>query len=221
MTGRSRTLRIWSLAIATLLAAGPALAADKPKTDEDKTLYFLGMMIAGNLKPFDLNPKEAEMVKAGLFDEVNGNAMELDQEQYMGRIMELGQARMARVSSAFIEDAKNQKGAVTTESGLVFRETGKGDGASPTPESTVKVHYHGTLPYGTVFDSSLERGEPVEFPVKRVIPCWTEALQKMKVGSKSHIVCPAAIAYGDRGMPPTIPGGSALAFDVELIEIVK
>jgi len=221
MTGRHRSLRTLGAVLATLLAAAPALAADKPKTDDEKTVYFLGVMVAEGLKRFELTPKEADLVKAGLGDAIKGKPMELDEEVYMGKIMELGNQRMARASSAFVEEAKKQKGAEVTESGLVYREVGAGQGESPDRESTVKVHYHGTLPYGTVFDSSLDRGEPVEFPVNRVIPCWTEALQKMKVGGKSHIVCPAAIAYGDRGMPPAIPGGSALAFDVELIEIVK
>ena len=85
----------------------------------------------------------------------------------------------------------------------------------------MKVHYHGTLRDGTVFDSSVERKEPAEFPLNRVIPCWTEAVQTMKVGEKAHLTCPSEIAYGDRGFPPKIKGGAALAFDVELLEIVK
>jgi FKBP-type peptidyl-prolyl cis-trans isomerase len=97
----------------------------------------------------------------------------------------------------------------------------EGSGASPAASDTVKVHYHGTLRDGSVFDSSVDRGTPAEFPLNRVIPCWTEAVQGMKVGEKAHITCPSEIAYGDRGMPPAIKGGTALAFDVELIEIVK
>ena len=112
-------------------------------------------------------------------------------------------------------------GPVTTASGLVYESLKEGSGESPKATDTVKVHYHGTLRDGSVFDSSVERGTPAEFPLNRVIPCWTEAVQGMKVGEKAHITCPSEIAYGDRGMPPKIKGGTALAFDVELIEIVK
>ena len=91
-------------------------------------------------------------------------------------------------------------------------------GPKPTAEDTVEVHYTGTLVDGTVFDSSVDRGEPSEFPLQRVIPCWTEALQKMKKGGKSRLVCPPDIAYGDRGAPGRIPPGSALVFEVELVD---
>ena len=95
-----------------------------------------------------------------------------------------------------------------------------GTGDSPKDTDTVKVHYHGTLRDGTVFDSSVERGTPAQFPLNRVIPCWTEGVQKMKVGGKGRLTCPASIAYGDRGAPPKIKPGAALAFEVELLEIV-
>ena len=95
-----------------------------------------------------------------------------------------------------------------------------GNGASPKASDTVKVHYHGTLRDGAVFDSSVDRGTPAEFPLGRVIPCWIEGVQKMKVGGKSKLVCPANLAYGDRGAPPKIQPGAALAFDVELLEIL-
>jgi FKBP-type peptidyl-prolyl cis-trans isomerase len=95
-----------------------------------------------------------------------------------------------------------------------------GEGAQPGPTDKVKVHYHGTLRDGTVFDSSVDRGTPAEFPLDRVIPCWTEAVTQMKVGGKRRIVCPAAIAYGSRGMGQ-IPGDAALVFEVELLEIVE
>ena len=85
----------------------------------------------------------------------------------------------------------------------------------------MKVHYHGTLTDGTVFDSSVQRGEPATFPLDGVIPCWTEGVQKMKVGGKAKLVCPSAAAYGDRGQPPNIRPGAVLTFEVELLEIVK
>jgi FKBP-type peptidyl-prolyl cis-trans isomerase FkpA len=120
---------------------------------------------------------------------------------------------------AYLDKAAQEPGAVRTASGLVYRELKAGAGASPTAADTVKVHYRGTLTNGTEFDSSYKRNEPLEFPLNRVIPCWQEGVQKMKVGGKAQLVCPAAIAYGDRGAPPDIPGGATLIFEVELLAI--
>ncbi len=96
-----------------------------------------------------------------------------------------------------------------------------GAGSSPQASDKVKVHYHGTLPDGTVFDSSVQRGEPATFALNGVIRCWTEGLQRMKVGGKAKLVCPSDTAYGDRGMPPRILPGATLIFEVELLDIVK
>ena len=102
---------------------------------------------------------------------------------------------------------------------MVIRTLQPGTGESPKATDTVKVHYHGTLTDGTVFDSSVQRGQPATFPLNGVIPCWTEGVQKMKVGEKAKLTCPSAIAYGDRGRPPTIPGGATLVFEISLISI--
>ncbi len=107
-----------------------------------------------------------------------------------------------------------------TDSGLIITEIVAGKGENPKPTDTVKVDYHGTLRDGTVFDSSKERGTPATFPLNRVIPCWTEGVQKMKPGGRSKLVCPSNIAYGDRGAPPKIKPGAPLVFEVELLEIV-
>jgi len=104
-------------------------------------------------------------------------------------------------------------------SGLILTMTQAGSGPSPSPTDTVRVHYHGTFPDGSVFDSSVNRGQPATFPVNRVIKCWTEGLQLMQVGAKASLVCPPAIAYGPRGRPPKIPANSTLHFDVELLGI--
>jgi len=104
---------------------------------------------------------------------------------------------------------------------MVYTPIKAGQGASPQATDTVKVHYHGTLTDSTVFDSSVQRGEPATFPLDRVIPCWTEGVQRMKIGGKSRLVCPADVAYGDRGRPPQIPPGATLVFEVELLDIVK
>ena len=110
---------------------------------------------------------------------------------------------------------------VTTESGLQYQIIKMGEGPKPSATDKVKTHYHGTLINGTIFDSSVQRGEPVEFPVNGVIKGWTEALQLMPVGSKWKLFIPYDLAYGERAAGPQIPGYSALVFEVELLEIVK
>ena len=120
---------------------------------------------------------------------------------------------------AYLEKAAAEPGAQKTASGLVYRDVTAGSGASPKATDTVKVHYRGTLINGKEFDSSYARNEPAEFPLNRVIPCWTEGVQKMKVGGKARLVCPSSIAYGEGGAPPDIPGGATLIFEIELLGI--
>lgn len=115
-----------------------------------------------------------------------------------------------------------EKGALVTPSGLVYKSLRDGDGASPTAADTVKVHYRGTFANGTEFDSSYARNAPAQFPLGGVIPCWTEGVQKMKVGGKAKLTCPSKIAYGERGAGGgKIPPNTALQFEVELLEIAK
>lgn len=115
--------------------------------------------------------------------------------------------------------AAKEAGAVVSDSGLVFRSLKEGNGASPGPGDTVRVHYRGTLPNGSEFDSSYQRGEPAAFPLNRVIPCWTEGLQRMKIGGKARLTCPPQIAYGSRGAGGVIPPNATLHFEVELLDI--
>jgi FKBP-type peptidyl-prolyl cis-trans isomerase FkpA len=117
--------------------------------------------------------------------------------------------------------AAKEPGAVTTPSGLVYRALTEGKGASPTAADTVKVHYRGTFPDGKEFDSSYKRNAPAEFPLGQVIKCWTEGVQRMKVGGKAKLTCPPAIAYGERGAGGVIPPHATLQFEVELIAIAK
>jgi FKBP-type peptidyl-prolyl cis-trans isomerase FkpA len=123
------------------------------------------------------------------------------------------------ISCSSAPESKLAEGGQKTESGLVYRELKAGTGASPKATDVVKVHYKGTLENGTEFDSSYKRNEPAEFPLNQVIPCWTEGVQKMKVGGKAQLVCPASIAYGAAGRPPVIPGGATLVFEIELLGI--
>jgi FKBP-type peptidyl-prolyl cis-trans isomerase FkpA len=121
----------------------------------------------------------------------------------------------AAASKAYLEKAAAEPGAIKTPSGLVYRELRAGTGTSPVSTDTVKVKYRGTLVDGKQFDSN----DSIKFPLNQVIPCWTEGVQKMKVGGKSELVCPAGIAYGEQGQPPDIPGGATLIFEIELLGI--
>ncbi|AOY94836.1 peptidylprolyl isomerase [Cupriavidus sp. USMAA2-4] len=123
-------------------------------------------------------------------------------------------------SLAFAAQAATPAAPVETlPSGVTIQTLVKGSGASPKATDSVKVHYRGTLPDGTEFDSSYKRGQPISFPLNRVIPCWTEGVQKMQVGGKAKLVCPPATAYGARGVPGTIPPNATLNFEVELLGI--
>ena len=193
-------------------------------TDEQKEIYALGLSMARSLGQFDLTPAELDIVKRALTDAAAGKpAIELN--EWGPKIQVLGAARAAKVTerekatgAAYLVKAAAQPGAVKTESGLVYREVTPGTGASPKPTDMVKVNYRGTLVNGTEFDSSYKRNEPAQFPLNGVIKCWTEGVQKMKVGGKSILVCPSELAYGDHG-PPGIPGGSTLIFEIELLDI--
>ena len=124
-------------------------------------------------------------------------------------------------NAAFLEKSAAEPGAIKTASGLVYRELTAGSGAGPRATSKVKVHYRGTLTDGTEFDSSYKRGQPAEFGLNQVVPCWTEGVQRMRPGGKARLVCPSQIAYGDAGSPPTIPPGATLVFEIELLEITS
>ncbi|MBP7147728.1 MAG: FKBP-type peptidyl-prolyl cis-trans isomerase [Acidobacteria bacterium] len=206
-------------------AAGPEL-----KSEDDKTLYAMGLMLneRTNLSMLHLSESELRVLADGLIDGALGRPPKADLTTYGPKIQALAQARVGAVaaaekeaSKAFLDKAAAEPGAKRTESGIIFRELKPGTGASPQLSDTVKIHYHGTVRDGTVFDSSVERGTPAEFRLAALIPCWKEALPMMKVGGKVHIVCPSDQAYGDQGSPPKIPPGAALAFDIELLDIVK
>jgi FKBP-type peptidyl-prolyl cis-trans isomerase FkpA/FKBP-type peptidyl-prolyl cis-trans isomerase FklB len=216
--------------IALLVAAAPAVSATgpEPKTEEQKTLYAIGLALSNGLASFALTEAELELVKAGLTDGVLSRERKVDLQTYGPKIQELQKARASMVSAAekktgqaYLDKAAAEKGATKTASGLVITTLRAGTGESPKATDRVKVHYHGTLIDGTVFDSSVQRKEPATFTLNQVIPCWTEGVQRMKVGGKSRLVCPAEIAYGERGAGGRIRPGATLVFDVELLEIVK
>lgn len=121
----------------------------------------------------------------------------------------------------FAASAAKETGAAVSPSGLVYRPLKEGTGNSPVATDTVKVHYKGVLADGKEFDSSYKRGQPAEFPLNRVIKCWTEGVQRMKPGGKAKLTCPPAIAYGERGAGNVIPPNATLQFEIELLDIVR
>ena len=125
----------------------------------------------------------------------------------------------AAAQNAVLDAAAKEAGAQVTKSGLVYRALKEGSGANPGATDTVKVHYKGTFPDGKEFDSSYSRGTPIEFPLNRVIPCWTEGVQRMKLSGKAKLTCPSQIAYGERGAGGVIPPNATLVFEVELLGI--
>ena len=207
-------------------APAPQAGAAGLTTDDQKIVYALGLVMARQVSEFDLSPAEVEIVKRALSDAAAGKpAIVLD--EWGPKIQGLAQARSTRVaqrqkanSAAFVTKAAAEPGAVKEASGLIYKETAAGSGASPKATDTVKVNYRGTFTNGTEFDSSYKRNQPAQFPLNGVIKCWTEGVQKMKVGGKARLVCPSDIAYGDQGRGE-IPGGATLVFDIELLEIVN
>lgn len=198
------------------------------KTDQEKTIYALGLVISDNIGEFHLSEAEIEILKAGLTDGALKRSRKVELETFGPKIQAFAgeRGKEAAVNAkaagvAVIEKAASEKGAKKTDGGLVIQMLTEGTGKSPTAADTVKVHYTGTLTDGTVFDSSVKRGQPVSFEVGKVIPCWTQALPMMKEGGKAKLYCPADLAYGDRGAPPRIGPGETLIFEVELLEIAK
>jgi FKBP-type peptidyl-prolyl cis-trans isomerase FkpA len=212
-------------ALAVLLSL--SASAQSLKTDDEKSLYAIGYLMGSrNLAPLALKPNELEIVKHGISDGATGKKAQVEPEQQMEKVNAFAQARSAagadrekEAGRAYAEKAAKEQGATKLPSGLVFKTLTAGTGPSPAATDKVKVNYEGKLTNGTVFDSSYKRGQPAEFPLNQVIKCWTEGVQKMKVGEKARLVCPSDIAYGDHGHPPTIPGGATLVFDVELLSI--
>jgi FKBP-type peptidyl-prolyl cis-trans isomerase FkpA len=213
-------------ALVTLIAV-PAFAVDQPKTEDQKTFYAVGMFMARQLSAFNLTPEELDQVKQGLTDEASGKKPAVDMNAYMAKAKQLASARrdamgakLAAKSKDFVDQAAKEKGAVKTASGMVFLSLKEGSGASPVATDKVKVNYRGTLIDGKEFDSSAAAGKPAEFQLDKVIKCWTEGVQLMKVGGKARLVCPPELAYGPRDAG-IIPANATLVFEVELLGITK
>jgi FKBP-type peptidyl-prolyl cis-trans isomerase FkpA len=214
---------------AVLLAQTPARQAPPAapaglESDDQKVIYAIGLVMARQLDQFDLSPAEMEIVKRALSDAAAGKPA-IDLDQWGPKIQPLVQARAAKTaekekaaSAAFVAKAAAEPGVQKTASGLIYKELAAGTGESPKATDRVKVNYRGTFTNGNEFDSSYKRNQAAEFPLNGVIKCWTEGVQKMKVGGKARLVCPSDIAYGDQGRG-SIPGGATLVFEIELLEI--
>jgi FKBP-type peptidyl-prolyl cis-trans isomerase len=207
------------------------------ETPSAKAGYGIGRQIGRDLARggFDGETLDLKCLLMGIQDSLQSKESQVTQEQFQAALLHVQQVaqqkmqqKMALVAVKNREDGpkflakyKAVKGVMSTESGMLYQVTKTGTGATPTATDIVKTHYRGRLTDGTEFDSSYKRNEPAEFAVNQVIPGWTEALQKMKVGDRWQIVLPPELAYGEEGSPPVIGPHAVLIFDIELLEIVS
>jgi len=225
-------------ALACVATLGSAVAQDKSPaavkldTEAKKVSYIFGHNIGSRFKEDGIKI-DLDSVLAGLKAALAGQPSQLNEEETNTTLQKFQQdmqaeqekaaaaagGENAKTGAEFLAANAKRKGVTTTASGLQYEVITKAEGPKPTKEDTVRVHYHGTLIDGTVFDSSVDRGEPAEFGVGEVIPGWTEALQLMPTGSKWKLFIPSKLAYGERGMNDDIPPNSTLVFEVELLGI--
>lgn len=242
MTLSTKIKSLACVASAAVLISGCAQAVDTAEaevtltTDAELAAYGIGFGFAENLKlqTAGIELSEAALVK-GVTDAWAAVEMQVTQEDIQAAITRLQALQMEKQAEeaeqlsagtraegeAFLAENGAKEGVMTTESGLQYEVITRGDSETrPTADNTVSVHYHGTLINGTVFDSSVERGEPIDFPLSGVIAGWTEGVQLMAVGDKFRFFIPADLAYGDSQASPMIPPGSTLIFEVELLEVL-
>ena len=210
------------------LTVAPVSAAEPPKTEEQKTFYAVGLIVARQLSVFNPTSAELEIIKQAITDAHAGTKLEVDLGAYQEKVQALAQARrkaqgekVAAANKDFLVQAAKEKNAVKTASGLIYLPLHEGTGTIPGPTDTVTINYRGTLPSGKEFDSSYKRGKAFEFRLDGTIKCFSEGLQRMKTGGKARLICPPELAYGEAGAGDLILPGATLVFDVELLDVKK
>jgi FKBP-type peptidyl-prolyl cis-trans isomerase FkpA len=227
-------LALWSVSAILPARAAPATATSDATANETlpsaeaRRLYTLGQLISRTLDGFSLNEQELAWVKSGIDDGVLGRSSKVDLAAEAEGLTTLQADRRAATlqreksaGTAYLAAVARTPGVERLESGLIIESLQAGNGERPSALDHVSVHYEGRLIDGTLFESSRSRGTPATLPVRGVIPCWSQALQKMRVGSRSRIICPAELAYGERGSPPAVKPGATLVFDIELLAVVR
>ncbi len=202
---------------------------DTIKTNADKVSYGIGLQLAQQVKSQSFPGFSLDSLIIGISDVFNNKPMRFAEDEMQAAFSAINQQVQAEASQAaeankvtgqsFLDENSKKEGVITTDSGLQYEIITEGSGPKPSQNDTVITHYHGSLIDGSVFDSSVDRGEPAEFPVNGVIQGWIEALQLMPVGSKWRLTIPSDLAYGDQGSAPVIGPGATLIFDIELLEI--
>ncbi|ACC97756.1 Peptidylprolyl isomerase FKBP-type [Elusimicrobium minutum Pei191] len=199
----------------------------KEQEEKAKTLYSLGYLMVESVKSNLIieDENEYKYISQGMRDNLMNNPSQTDINQYKPLIIKRYEEDTKKITAKrdeekkkFLAAAKKERNTKELEGGILVHTITKGKGNAPTPENTVKVNYHGTLINGTVFDSSVLRGEPAEFPLTGVIPCWTKGLQEMRPGGKAKLICPPETAYGNRQRGIILPN-SVLIFEIELLEV--
>ena len=223
----NKTVQLLIVGFAIFLSSCSNNATDKtPETEMEKVSYSLGVNVATGVKAQGLDTIDANAVAKAFKDVFEGNDLDISEEEsmevlqaYFGKLQAAAQEKAGKAGTTYLAENGAKEGVITTTSGLQYEVLTEGSGAKPTAADQVTVHYHGMLTDGTVFDSSVDRGEPAKFGVTQVIKGWTEALQLMSIGDKWKLTIPSNLAYGDKGAGGSIGPNATLVFEVELLGI--
>ena len=223
----NKTVQLLIVSFVIVLSSCSNNATDKtPETEMEKVSYSLGVNVATGVKAQGLDTIDANAVAKAFKDVFEENDLDISEEEsmevlqaYFGKLQAAAQEKASEAGATYLAENAAKEGVITTASGLQYEVLTEGGGAKPTAADQVTVHYHGMLTDGTVFDSSVDRGEPAKFGVTQVIKGWTEALQLMSVGDKWKLTIPSNLAYGDKGAGGMIGPNATLVFEVELLGI--
>lgn len=223
----SNLLKMKNLILSLIVLLGfSSINAQNLNTEMEKVSYSLGVNVAKSVKSQGLESIDSDAIAKAFKDVFEGNTLEISEEEanivlqdYFGKLANEKQKANVEAGQKFLDENAKKDGVVTTATGLQYEVLKEGSGDSPKETDNVTVHYHGTLIDGTVFDSSVDRGQPATFPVNGVIPGWVEALQLMNPGAKYKLFIPSNLAYGERGAGGAIGPNATLVFEVELISI--